>query len=170
MTNKNKASEEDEVLKELFCKLYIDIKKKSEIGEEGDIDNTNGLELSSCYCWCSKWWKHHCMYNFLIDGGSKYISDFMHAAGEPITWIEALELWRDMRSTNDSTFPSLEQSLHDTTHSIISSRHDLLLLGTTKDDDIIDSQSNQDISLASGEKTIATIDNEKLGINQTTTR
>ncbi len=35
----------------------------------------------------------------------------MRMANEPITWIEAAELWRDMRLTNNTELPTLEETL-----------------------------------------------------------
>lgn len=55
--------------------------------------------------------------------GPGLISEFMKLAGERITWVESKELWHDMTSTNISKLPSLSQSLHDSLHSIYSSRH-----------------------------------------------
>ena len=64
-------------------------------------------------------------------GGETVLSDFMRAAGEPITWIEAIELWRDMRETNNSKFPCLDKSVHN-----LASQHDLF--STMKDVNIED--------------------------------
>lgn len=48
---------------------------------------------------------------FLRRGDASVLSDFMQASNEPITWIEAIELWRDMRHTNNSKLPFLETSI-----------------------------------------------------------
>lgn len=39
------------------------------------------------------------------------LSLFMRLAGEPITWIEAKELWNDMRSTNAGELPMLKDTI-----------------------------------------------------------
>jgi len=50
------------------------------------------------------------------DAGLGYLSSekvlfqFMHMAGEPITWIEARELWNNMRSTNNGVMPKFRDS------------------------------------------------------------
>jgi len=50
------------------------------------------------------------------DAGLGYLSNekvlfqFMHMACEPITWIEAKELWNDMRSTNNGVMPKFRDS------------------------------------------------------------
>lgn len=59
--------------------------------------------------------------------GPHLLADFMLAEGERITWIEAYELWYDMRSTNNSKLPSLNDSLHQSMHSIVDSRHELVV-------------------------------------------
>jgi len=48
--------------------------------------------------------------------GTSILTDFMQAAGEPITWVEAIELWHNMRQTNISELPTLEESLHTSIH------------------------------------------------------
>ena len=41
--------------------------------------------------------------------GEKVLFEFMRLAGEPITWIEARELWNDMRSTNNGELPEFSK-------------------------------------------------------------
>ena len=64
--------------------------------------------------------------------GPHLLADFMLAAGERITWIEAYELWYDMRSTNNSKLPSLNDSLHRSMHLIVDSRHELIVESDSK--------------------------------------
>ena len=49
-------------------------------------------------------------------GGEKVLSTFMREAGEPITYIEARELWNNMRSTNIGEMPTLEDALATSSH------------------------------------------------------
>ena len=57
----------------------------------------------------------HCYTNNEFEGRS-ILSDFMQVAGEPITWVEAIELWHNMRKTNISKMPTLNESLHTSIH------------------------------------------------------
>ena len=45
------------------------------------------------------------------------LSDFMRLAGEPITWVEARELWNDIRSTNNGALPKFSDALSKHFHS-----------------------------------------------------
>ena len=45
--------------------------------------------------------------------GETTLADFMRLAGEPITWIEARELWNDMRSTNNGSLPKFRDAFMD---------------------------------------------------------
>jgi hypothetical protein len=49
--------------------------------------------------------------------GKRILADFMHAAGEPLTWIESHELWNDLLETNNSKLPNLENTVHSLMHS-----------------------------------------------------
>ncbi len=49
--------------------------------------------------------------------GKRILADFMHAAGEPLTWIESHELWNDLLETNNSKLPNLENTVHSLIHS-----------------------------------------------------
>lgn len=82
------------------------------------------------------------------------ISEFMLAAGERITWIEAYELWYGMRSTNNSKLPPLNESIHKSLHSIHSSRH--ILDGLSDEDD--DEEKDNDADTA-----VLDIDEKKSG-------
>ena len=45
--------------------------------------------------------------------GQKSLCDFMKAAGQPITFVEAREIWNDMNATNNSSFPLLANAYFD---------------------------------------------------------
>lgn len=56
----------------------------------------------------------------------RVLLEFMRLAGEPITYIEARELWNDMRSTNNGSLPRFQDMMMD------SSMHSLRRLSTSK--------------------------------------
>ena len=57
-------------------------------------------------------------YNGTEDAKRILLFDFMKYAGEPITWVESIELWYDMTSTNISELPSLHDSLQESISSL----------------------------------------------------
>lgn len=45
--------------------------------------------------------------------GQKALAEFMKASGQPITFVETREIWNDMCSTNNGSFPRLEKIFGD---------------------------------------------------------
>lgn len=45
--------------------------------------------------------------------GQKAFSDFMYSVAEPITFVEAYEIWNDMCSTNNGEFPQFQNAFPD---------------------------------------------------------
>jgi hypothetical protein len=71
----------------------------------------------------------------LYDGRS-ILANFMQEAGEPLTWIETIELWNDLLQTNNSSFPKLEDCVHsllthseghNSVHSLSHSEHRIVI-------------------------------------------
>ena len=88
--------------------------------------------------------------------GEHALSDFMIAAGEPITFVETREIWNDMRSTNIGAFPRFEDAFLDISrHSLRQSSRNLMLFAldeTEKDDELGDSKtSSSNVDLNSPE-------------------
>ena len=79
------------------------------------------------------------------DEGPHLLANFMLLAGERITWIEAYELWHDMRSTNNSKLPSLNDTMHSSMRSIGASRSRHRLTADSDSDSEVESDAHADV-------------------------
>lgn len=86
----------DNKLVKTFIQLNLLVNEKEALVEEGNKkSSTKSREID------------------VDDVGMKKLSDFMKIAGEPITWVEARELWHDQRKMNQGKFPLFRNSFMD---------------------------------------------------------